>query len=69
MTDRANDIDVTTKVRIDWIDFELVGVGRCVCGQQGEFCLDTDRNEASACDTCGRKLYVRQVTQIFEVRE
>ena len=67
MTDM--DIDVTAKVEIDWIDFEAVGLGRCACGQQNEFTLDIDRDDASPCGTCGRKLYVRQVTQIFEVRE
>ena len=64
----ANDIDVTAKVEIAWIDHELVGLNRCVCGVASEgFTLDIDRDDASVCNACGRKLYVRQVTQIFEV--
>ena len=69
MTDHANDIDVTDKVIINWFDHEMVGLDQCACGEPAHSVLDTDRDDASECYVCGRKLYVRQITQIFEVRD
>jgi hypothetical protein len=69
MTDRANDIDVTAKVQIDWINDEFVGISRCVCGKQVDFTLDTERDDPNVCNACCRALYVRQVTQIFEAHD
>lgn len=69
MTDRSNDIDVTGKIKFDWVDDQVVGLYQCVCGKEEDFTVTSVREDANPCGTCGRALYVRQVTQIFEVRE
>ncbi len=69
MTDHPNDIDVTENGKIDWIDDQIVGLYECVCGKRGDFTVTSVRDDAIPCRVCGRRLYVRQVTQIFEVKD
>lgn len=64
----AADIDVTSKVEVGWVDDEVIGLDRCVCGTSSIDTVGVDRDDPWQCPMCGRELYIRQTLTVLEKR-
>ncbi len=64
----ANDIDVTDKVTLGWVDADVADLKKCVCGTTSIDTLEADRDDPWQCPMCGRELYIRQTLTVLEKR-
>lgn len=64
------DLDVTESVYFGENDGEYMPLTQCVCGHKfylWDFILGIYRDMASACPSCGRKLYFCNSIRVYEV--
>jgi DNA-directed RNA polymerase subunit RPC12/RpoP len=61
--------DVTDKVAFLNNDDELLPIIKCVCGQKFEpwtFIISIYKDDPTECQSCGRKLFFRNMIRVFE---
>ena len=69
MNEVTNDIDITSQVRCDFNDGELLPLLKCACGLEHdywEFSISMDREDPVACPGCKRQLYFRVNIRVYE---
>ncbi len=64
------DIDITDRVDFQMSDGESLPLTKCACGEKfppWEFILSPHEDLPAACPNCGRKMYFRVQTHVYEI--